>query len=215
MVQNENPPLAARAPLEIGASLNPLERTKRGVTTTWISPNAISLFRVAAGPICLALLISNSTVAIWAALGFAIAAELSDFLDGHVARSTGQASPAGKVLDPMADSLYRSSLFLAFLANGWMPLWMLVVMIGRDIIVSRFREIAESGGRTLAARPSGKWKAVAQGVSQIVIIALVAAFGVPAPTWFGAVAFALLLGATIVTAYSLVDYALSVLGSET
>ena len=176
----------------------------------WTLPNVISSFRIAAGPVCIFLLTENSPLAIWLALLAMIAAEISDFLDGHLARTWGQISNFGKILDPMADSLYRVAVFVAFAANGWMPAWMLALIAGRDIAVAYLRIIAEEHGHTLAARMSGKLKAVAQGTAQLAVVGLLAlgtVFDVPASA---GLRMTLLMIAAAVTAFSLIDYASAV-----
>jgi CDP-diacylglycerol--glycerol-3-phosphate 3-phosphatidyltransferase len=186
----------------------PSEEKNLGLTSL---PNAITFLRVvAAGPVIF-LLVNGSNSAIWAALVIMIAAELSDWLDGIVARRFGQISAVGKILDPMADSLYRVSVFTAFAANHWMPIWMFLVMVWRDVGVSYLRVVAERSVGTMGARQSGKWKAVAQGAAQLLVVGAYAIWGTSSlPAGVETVLFSALLIATMVTAYSLIDYAVSV-----
>jgi CDP-diacylglycerol--glycerol-3-phosphate 3-phosphatidyltransferase len=186
--------------------------TSRAVTASalWTLPNLISLCRIAAGPACIYRLTQGAPWAIWAALITMIFAEITDFLDGLVARAHGQISSVGKILDPMADSLYRVSVFLAFVANGWMPVWMLLIIIVRDITVSYLRIMAELRLETMAARQSGKWKAVVQSAAQISIVVVVALWGAGGEIFEG-FALGALTVATAVTVYSLYDYTASVL----
>lgn len=176
----------------------------------WTLPNAITWYRVVAAVPIILLLVNGSNAALWAALGLMVVAEVSDGVDGWVARRYGQVSAVGKILDPMADSLYRVSVFTAFAANRWMPVWMFLIMLWRDISVSYLRVVAEQKIGTLAARQSGKWKAVAQGIAQILVVGAYAWWGGDLPPdvrqwlWVG------LLLATLVTAWSLIDYGLTV-----
>jgi CDP-diacylglycerol--glycerol-3-phosphate 3-phosphatidyltransferase len=143
-----------------------------------------------------------------------IAAELSDLADGPVARRSARVSNFGKILDPMADCVYRGAVFIAFVANGWMPVWMLAIILWRDLAVSYLREIAELRSETLAARASGKWKAIVQGIAQVSIAAMAAWYG---PEHFFAHGYPvqiLLAVATLVTAYSLIDYLAGVIQSS-
>lgn len=147
----------------------------------------------------------------WLALLVMAIAEITDLLDGHIARKYNMTSPVGKIIDPLADSLYRAIVFLAFLDAGWMPLWMVAIIISRDILVSYLRIFAQQNGITMAARLSGKIKAVVQGVAQMGTIAIVALFN-PAPdAEVFNVTYLLLLVATTVTAWSAVDYLLGFL----
>ncbi|MEJ0023094.1 MAG: CDP-alcohol phosphatidyltransferase family protein [Alphaproteobacteria bacterium] len=107
-------------------------------------PNALTLSRVAIGAVCLAPLATNTPASLTIAFALMIAAELTDFLDGLVARATGAVTDAGKILDPMADSMYRLIIFAAFVQNAWAPAWLLAVFIVRDIGVAYCRIIAMS-----------------------------------------------------------------------
>lgn len=176
----------------------------------WNLPNAISSLRIIAGVPVILLLVQGENWALWTALGVMIAAELSDWLDGFVARKQGRVSHAGKLLDPMADSLYRMSVFTAFSANHWMPLWMLLVVVGRDVGVSYLRLIAEQNIGTLGARQSGKWKAMAQGAAQMTVVAAYASWGHEVSRTLEMGLTAVLMAAVLVTAYSFADYAVSV-----
>jgi CDP-diacylglycerol--glycerol-3-phosphate 3-phosphatidyltransferase len=172
----------------------------------WTPANAITASRIVAGPIVIWLLTAHSTALIWVGLILMIVAELTDLIDGIVARYSAKVSNFGKILDPMADCLYRSSVFIAFVINGWMPVWMFAIIVWRDLTVSYLREIAELQSATLAARSSGKWKAIVQGIAQIGVVGMVGIFGVDSFAPYSMTAQGLLLIATAVTAYSLFDY---------
>lgn len=172
----------------------------------WLNwPNALTLSRVLIGVLCLAPLSSPP----WLALGFAlmVVAELTDFLDGLVARATGAVTDAGKILDPMADSMYRLIIFAAFVQNGWMPAWMMAVFVIRDVGVAYCRIIAMSRGKPVSARFSGKAKAVVQAAAQLFAVG-VAAFQLD---FLRSYSEPLLYLAAAVTAYSLLDYASAML----
>lgn len=176
----------------------------------WTLPNAITWYRVVAAVPIILLLVHGSQAALWAALALMVVAEVSDGIDGYVARRTGQVSAIGKILDPMADSLYRVSVFTAFAANRWMPVWMFLIMLWRDVSVSYLRIVAEQRIGTLAARPSGKWKAVAQAIAQLLVVAAYAIAGPVLSPALHALLWTALLLATLVTAWSLIDYGVSV-----
>lgn len=179
--------------------------------SSWLNwPNALTLSRVVFGFACLAPLASTDPSWLVLALALMIVAELTDFLDGFVARATGAVTDAGKILDPMADSMYRLIIFAAFVQNGWMPAWMMAVFVVRDVAVAYCRIIAMKSGLPVAARASGKIKAVAQGAAQLFVVA-VAAFQLDALRPFATPALYL---AAAVTAYSLVDYATAMLGAK-
>lgn len=99
--------------------------------------------------------------------------ELTDFLDGHLARKHGLVTDLGKLLDPMADSITRISLLL-ILTQGVIrvPLYWVLLFLYRDLIISTLRTLCALKGVTLAARMSGKIKAFLQGVVTFAIVIL-------------------------------------------
>lgn len=99
--------------------------------------------------------------------------EASDALDGFLARRYNQVTDFGKVLDPMADSIARISVFLTFtLEPVKIPMILVFILLYRDSVVSTLRTICALKGYTLAARKSGKIKAVVQGISAFIILIL-------------------------------------------
>ncbi len=99
--------------------------------------------------------------------------ELSDAFDGYFARKYNQVTDLGKILDPMADSIARISVFLTFTQGPvQLPVLLVFVFLYRDSVVSTLRTICALKGFTLAARLSGKIKAVLQGLSAFLILLL-------------------------------------------
>ncbi len=176
--------------------------------------NFITILRVLLAPVIIVLLYSESSTWLFICAGIMIIAELTDAFDGIVARALNQVSDVGKLLDPLSDSLYRSMIFLSFLALGWMPLWMVIIVITRDIIVAYTRIFAGLQNIVMGARQSGKIKAIFQGFGQIATVALVAlaATGVELP--YASIIYWTLFVVTAVTAYSAVDYASTVFTSQ-
>ena len=103
---------------------------------------------------------------------FAIS-ELSDAFDGYLARRYNQVTDLGKVLDPMADSISRISVFLTFtLEPVKLPMLLVFIFLYRDSVVSTLRTICALKGFALAARTSGKIKAVVQAVAALIVLLL-------------------------------------------
>lgn len=99
--------------------------------------------------------------------------ELSDAFDGYIARKYNQVTDLGKILDPMADSIARISVFLTFtLGPVQLPMLLIFVFLYRDSVVSTLRTICALKGFALAARLSGKIKAVIQAIAAFLIILL-------------------------------------------
>ncbi len=101
----------------------------------------------------------------------------------------------------------RFTLFLGLLAIGTADLWMIMVIFYRDASVSFMRSVAAVRNVVVAARPSGKLKAVVQGVgTQVVFIALVLHAYAPALSWLEQVPWVTMLVITVITAGSFFDY---------
>ncbi len=99
--------------------------------------------------------------------------ELSDLFDGFFARKKNQVTDLGKILDPMADSIFRISVFLTFTQGlVQLPLLLVFVFIYRDMIISTLRTVCALRGVALAARWSGKIKAVIQAIVGFFILIL-------------------------------------------
>jgi len=110
-------------------------------------------------------------------LSLLVISELTDFFDGFIARKWDQVTDLGKILDPMADSIARISVFLTFTQGIiQLPLLLVFVFLYRDVIISMLRTLCALRGVTLAARTSGKIKAVLQGFAAIAIVCMIIAF---------------------------------------
>lgn len=182
--------------------------------------NAVTLLRVVLVlPFWLAFGHSGTTPAL-VAIGCVFAMELSDLLDGTIARRLGVVSDVGKLLDPAADSFSRLAVFFALATQPapgasapWFPAGGVVLLLLRDVGVSFLRQVAASKGLVVAARTSGKVKALAQGGAIWLILALHvrAAFAAAPPDETSrSVALGAAIVAIAVTLISLVDYATGV-----
>jgi CDP-diacylglycerol--glycerol-3-phosphate 3-phosphatidyltransferase len=137
--------------------------------------------------------------------------EVSDLLDGHAARSLNQESELGKVLDPFADSLSRLTYFVAFAGSGILPLWILLILIYRDISVAYIRVMVSTRQVLMPARLSGKvkaWVYAVAGIGGIADFAL-GRFGWIPESQGGihAIVLGFFVLAAVVAVWSLVDYA--------
>ncbi|WP_433025526.1 CDP-alcohol phosphatidyltransferase family protein [Actinomycetospora sp. CA-053990] len=101
----------------------------------WLTvPNALSFVRLLGVPLFLWLLLGPQADG-WA-LVVLVASGITDWLDGRLARALDQYSRLGELLDPLADRLYTVATLVAFLIRGIVPWWVLVLIIGRDLVVS-------------------------------------------------------------------------------
>lgn len=169
-------------------------------------PNLLSLGRGLLGPVVLTLILSEAPWALWTALGLMLVAEATDYIDGEVARRFDQESEIGRVADPVCDSIYHLSVFLAFLAMGWMAAWMLFIIYARDLTVPYLRAFARQSGHDLKLLTSGKIKTAVHAVAQIGVVAIALGLLGPDVHIGGLAPTVLLIAAVSASVYSLADY---------
>jgi CDP-diacylglycerol--glycerol-3-phosphate 3-phosphatidyltransferase len=130
-------------------------------------PNILTMTRIAAIPLMAVLLMSPSQPAgFWAAAVFSLAS-ITDWLDGYLARRMGIVTIFGKFLDPIADKLIVMAALIMILPYGRVPAWMVLVILGREIIITGLRGIASSEGIVIQASDLGKFKTIFQLVAII------------------------------------------------
>jgi CDP-diacylglycerol--glycerol-3-phosphate 3-phosphatidyltransferase len=128
-------------------------------------PNILTMMRIAAIPLMAALLLSPSqNSGFWAAAVFAVAS-ITDWLDGYLARRMGVVTVFGKFLDPIADKLIVMAAMIMILPFGRVPAWMVLVILGREIVITGLRGIASSEGIVIQASDLGKYKTIFQIVA--------------------------------------------------
>ncbi len=132
-------------------------------------PNAVTLSRIFLVPVLVTLLLTKYSVPIAAAVF--LAASMTDFLDGYLARARNEVTTLGMLLDPVADKLLVSAAFISLVELQIVQAWMVVVIIGREFAVSGLRSIAASQGFTIEASELGKLKMGAQ-VAAITLLIL-------------------------------------------
>ena len=185
-------------------------------------PNIITMARIAAIPLLCFLLLSpgrengllqppGRDYCFWAAALFAVAS-VTDWLDGYLARRMGIVTVFGKFLDPIADKLIVMAALIMILPFGRVPAWMVLVILGREMIITGLRSIASSEGIVIPASNLGKFKTIFQLVA---IIALLLHYDY---RWFFSIDHPLLVVnmhhvgmfylwiATVITIWSGVDY---------
>ena len=133
-------------------------------------PNTLTLLRIAAIPLLAAFLMSESrSSGFWAAAIFS-AASITDWLDGYLARRMGIVTVFGKFLDPIADKLIVMAALIMILPFNRVPAWMVLVILGREIIITGLRGIASTEGIVIQASDLGKYKTIFQIVAIIGLI---------------------------------------------
>jgi cardiolipin synthase len=173
----------------------------------WNLPNILTYGRIIAIPALVACFFATGDWGRWTAMWIFIAAGVSDFLDGYLARAWRQQSAVGRMLDPIADKLIVSAALLMLAADqtiaGW-SLWAGVIILCREILVSGLREFLGSLAVSVPVTRLAKWKTVLQMVAIGFLLAGSAGDKIwPYTTMFG---LTLLWIAALLTLYTGYDY---------
>ncbi len=149
-------------------------------------PNRLTLLRILLAPLVMLCLLTESFWGGVAALLLFIAASLTDYWDGALARRLNLITNFGKIMDPLADKLLMAFTFISFVQLGYAPAWMVGLIIGREFAITGLRVLAANQGRIISASASGKHKTISQIVAVLVILAinvLIGALHTWAPPW--------------------------------
>jgi len=145
-------------------------------------PNALTLSRIFIVPLLVVVLltpVSENWLGVpryLLGVSIFVAAALTDYFDGKLARSWKQVSTLGKLLDPIADKLLISAALISLVENHLAPAWAVVIIVGREFAVTGLRSIAATEGVIISASKMGKFKMVAQ----VVTVGLLILFSAPA-----------------------------------
>ena len=171
-------------------------------------PNKITVFRVILVPFFVFFMVFDKLPGNkWYALAIFIIASCSDLVDGKLARKYNLVTDFGKFMDPLADKLLVDSAMIALCGIGRLYSVVVIIVIGREFIISGFRLVAADNGRVIAASIWGKVKTVVQMIMVCVLIAdLGAEFGGTAHDVIGVVEAVLVVAATMLAVVSLLDY---------
>lgn len=165
-------------------------------------PNILTLLRIASIPLLVALIAMSNPVCDAIACVLYIAACITDYLDGMLARRWKQGSELGRMMDPIADKLLVGSLLLALAGYGRLvhgALFAAIIILIREIMVSGLREYMASQRATLPSTRLAKWKT---GIQMVAIGCLLAGDEMPRMIGLGMISFtgvgALLLWVSVI-----------------
>lgn len=135
-------------------------------------PNLLSLTRVGLGAMAMLWIVSGPRAYLIGAAVLVALGELTDFLDGWLARRTGGGTVLGRSLDAACDAIFHLSVFLALLIMGWMPLWAAVAIYAAEIALPYLRSFAKQLGAEMPPQTLDAVRSGAHGVTAIAVIAL-------------------------------------------
>ncbi|MEE8134892.1 MAG: CDP-alcohol phosphatidyltransferase family protein [Gemmatimonadales bacterium] len=144
---------------------------------TWTLPNILTVGRILLAPVITVLPFFEGYLAKLIAVLVFVAAAISDIYDGHIARTRGEITELGKILDPFADKLLlvASLIPIYWLTRqgpqyeipwGWgaLPVWVVILIIGREALMTIIRQVAKHRGVVIAAAGAGKLKTIFQDI---------------------------------------------------
>ena len=190
-------------------------------------PTALTVARIAATPLVAVLPFANSWTLRLLAFALFLTAAVTDYIDGHLARSRKQETDLGRLLDPLADKLLLLGTFVPMLILApsfpfvtpvglvGLPWWIVAVVLGRELIMTIYRQAAARRGVVIAAIGPAKWKTAFQLVWQgsayfwFFAATLAGTRGWTTPVWRafalfnGSVGTIMMVGAVALTLYSL------------
>ena len=136
-------------------------------------PTKITLFRIILAPVFFIIYFIPewtgffSAGSVYLLIPMFILMEISDVLDGYLARKNNMVTDLGKILDPFSDVISRVTFFICFAWTGIMPLWALLVILYRELGITFIRMMMMGRGKAMAASIWGKAKAVTYTVSSV------------------------------------------------
>jgi CDP-diacylglycerol--glycerol-3-phosphate 3-phosphatidyltransferase len=141
----------------------------------WTLPNLLTVARLACLPIIMFLVwpgMESRATCVWAGIIYAIAG-VTDLLDGMLARRLGQVTVIGKFLDPLSDKLFYLVTMLALLQlpGPRIPLWVVMVVLVRELSITGLRAIAVTEGIVIAAGEGGKMKTTFATIGMTLLLA--------------------------------------------
>jgi CDP-diacylglycerol--glycerol-3-phosphate 3-phosphatidyltransferase len=136
-------------------------------------PNIITLSRILLTPLFIVLLVQNDGVLVQISAGVFLIAAVSDWYDGWYARRYNAMSAFGRFFDPLADKILIGSAFFAFAFMGFLPFWMVLIIVGRDLLVTLLRVVADRRHQPVVTSRVAKWKTALQLIFLWYVVAVV------------------------------------------
>ena len=145
-------------------------------------PTKITVFRIILAPVFFIVYFipewtgSFSAGSVYVLIPMLIVMELSDALDGYIARKYNLVTDLGKILDPFSDVISRVTFFICFAFTGIMPLWTLLIILYRELGITFLRMMMMGRGTAMAASIWGKAKAITYTVSSVLGLLLISVY---------------------------------------
>lgn len=176
-------------------------------------PNKLTVLRLAITAVFVVCLTFEFPFSLTLALLLFIAASVTDYFDGAIARKYGLVTDFGALMDPLADKILTAAAFICLIPFGALPAWVVIIIIAREFLITGLRLLAGAEGVVLPAERLGKHKTgwqIATTIFFLLLLALGRDFGLermewfqPVWTWLGGFMIAV---TTVLTVYSGAGY---------
>ena len=136
------------------------------------TPNKLTIARMIIVPFLVIFLLTGwgGEANRYISLTLFVVASVTDWFDGYLARKNNLVTNFGKFMDPLADKLLVCSAMICMIELNRLPAWFVIIIIGREFIISGFRLIAAENGIVIAANYWGKFKPASQMIMIILLI---------------------------------------------
>ena len=168
------------------------------------TPNKLTIARMIIVPFLVIFLLTGwgGEANRYISLTLFVVASVTDWFDGYLARKNNLVTNFGKFMDPLADKLLVCSAMICLVDLKLIPVWVVLIIIAREFIISGFRLVASDNGIVIAASYWGKFKTTFQMLMVIVII-----FNINLQLgWLNILGTILIYVALVLTVVSLIDY---------
>ena len=136
------------------------------------TPNKLTVARMIIVPFLVVFLLTGwgGDTNRYISLALFVVASVTDWFDGYLARKNNLVTNFGKFMDPLADKLLVCSAMICMIELNRLPAWFVIIIIGREFIISGFRLIAAENGIVIEANYWGKFKTASQMIMIILLI---------------------------------------------
>ena len=136
------------------------------------TPNKLTVARMILVPFLVLFMLTDwgGEANRYISLAIFVVSSVTDWFDGKLARKYNLVTNFGKFMDPLADKLLVCSAMICFIELDKLPAWIVIIIIGREFIISGFRLIAAENGIVIAANYWGKFKTVSQMIMIILLL---------------------------------------------
>ena len=155
-------PATLKAMTESASERGAADAAARGKHPNLNVPNALTVFRLALIPPILFSFDGRFPDHQLVAFALFVVASISDSLDGRIARRYARVTTVGKFLDPLADKILILAVLALLVQDALLPAWVVVVIVGRELLITGLRTIGAAQGLIIAATPFGKTKTISQ-----------------------------------------------------